>query len=475
MSTGTIRYNRSTASIIKIIGVGGGGSNAVNHMFTAGIKDVVFVICNTDIQALKSSPVPVKIQLGVSLTQGLGAGNKPERGKSSAMENLNEIEALLSEDTKMVFITAGMGGGTGTGAAPVIAKAAHDLDILTVGIVTLPFRFEGQRRINQAIQGISEMKNYVDSLLVINNEKLREIHGDLKISEAFANADDILTVAAKGIAEIITVQGYVNVDFADVRTVMKNSGVAIMGSGQANGSDRSVRAVQSALTSPLLDNNDISGSKNVLIHISSGTDEITMDEVGIITEYVQELAGRKTNIIWGNSTDFSLGSNVAVTVIATGFSSEVIPELYIMEKQYKSVFDLGRSGSGNSTKTGTSNEKKTPPASEVNSQCSPVKTSFTETDKPKSVVYTSVFSQEKPSVQDTTYKKPLLKQDDTTDYKKSIKDIETIPAYIRRKMKLNDQLEESEKNTQLSGKSLVDTDDGNVAIRDNAFLNKDID
>lgn len=322
---------RDETSIIKVIGVGGGGSNAVNYMYESGIKDVDFVICNTDAQALKKSPVPTRIQLGATLTEGRGAGNKPEQGKQAAIESLDEVIELLEENTKMVFITAGMGGGTGTGAAPIIAKAAKDRGILTVGIVTIPFKFEGPIRIAQAVEGISEMKNYVDSLLVINNEKLREIYGNLKLSEAFKQADNVLTIAAKGIAEIITVHGYVNVDFEDVKTVMKSSGVSIMGSATAGGENRALTAIMEALNSPLLNNNDIRGAKNILLNITSGAEEITMDEVGEITDYVLGEVGSQANIIWGNGTDGSLEEKINVTIIATGFDSKSIPELYTYE------------------------------------------------------------------------------------------------------------------------------------------------
>lgn len=322
-----------TSSIIKVIGVGGGGGNAVNHMCHLGIKDVDFVVCNTDGQALAKSPVEVKIQLGESLTEGRGAGNKPEIGRQAAIENLDDIVEVLSHNTKMVFITAGMGGGTGTGAAPVIAKAAKEMGILTVAIVTIPFRFEGPQRINQAIDGISEIKEYVDSLLVINNEKLREMFGDLKLSQAFAKADDVLATAAKGIAEIITVPGYVNVDFADVQTVMSNSGVAIMGSASAEGKDRAINAIQEALNSPLLNNNDITGAKNILLNITSGEEEVSMDEIGEITDYVNHAVSKDALIIWGTGSDSTAGNIIKVTVIATGFESNSIPELYIRKKQ----------------------------------------------------------------------------------------------------------------------------------------------
>ena len=325
------------SSIIKVIGVGGGGSNAVNHMYRKGIKDVNFMVCNTDSQALKNSPVSVRVQLGESLTEGRGAGNKPEIGRQAALENLEEIKEVLSQNTKMVFITAGMGGGTGTGAAPVIAKTAKEMGILTVAIVTIPFRFEGQQRINQAIQGIDELKQYVDSLLVINNQKLREVHGDLKLAQAFEKADDVLARAAKGIAEIITVHGYINVDFADVETVMTDSGVAILGSASATGENRAIKAIEGALSSPLLNNNDITGAKSILLNITSGADEISMDEVGEITDYVNQAADKNALIIWGTGVDESLGEGISVTVIATGFGTNSIPELYTIKKHYDKI------------------------------------------------------------------------------------------------------------------------------------------
>jgi len=255
--------HKESDSIIKVLGVGGGGGNAVNHMFRQGIQDVDFILCNTDAQVLSSSQVPIKIQLGSTLTEGRGAGNEPELGKQAAIESIDDVMAALGNSTKMVFITAGLGGGTGTGAAPVIAKATKEKGLLTIGIVTLPFRFEGMKRVNQALVGLQEMSQYVDSLLVIDNEKLREVYGDLTLSNAFSKADDILTVAAKGIAEIITIKGHVNVDFADVKTVMKNSGVALMGSASAEGEDRALRAIKEALSSSLLNSSDIIGAKNI--------------------------------------------------------------------------------------------------------------------------------------------------------------------------------------------------------------------
>ena len=320
------------ASIIKVIGVGGGGSNAVNHMYLQGIAGVDFIVCNTDCQALDLSPVPHKIQLGPNLTEGRGAGMIPEVGMNAAMENIQEIRELLSKDTKMVFVTAGMGGGTGTGAAPVIAQVAKDLGILTVGIVTVPFNFEGRKRRQQAEEGLDRMRQNVDTLLIINNERLREFGKNMSLSEAFSHADDVLTVAAKGIAEFISVTGAINVDFNDVNTVMRDSGHAIMGSAIASGEDRAVIAVKNALTSPLLYDNDINGARYVLLNISYGDREVMMDEITEITDYIQEAAGSTADVIWGHGYDASLGDNISLTIIATGFSSspltgfEKIPE-----------------------------------------------------------------------------------------------------------------------------------------------------
>jgi cell division protein FtsZ len=309
----------NNSSIIKVIGVGGGGSNAVNYMYEQGIKGVDFIVCNTDAQALDKSPVPLKIQLGSTLTEGRGAGSIPEVGRNAAIESLEELKALLSDNTTMVFITAGMGGGTGTGAAPVIAKVARDMGILTVGIVTVPFMFEGKKRSSQAELGLSEMKANVDTLLEINNDKLRELYGNLTLKAAFGHADEVLCTAAKGIAEVITLIGTVNVDMNDVKTVMKDSGKAIMGSGRANGEGRARKAVESALESPLLNDRDITGANFVLLNITHGNDELLMDEISEITDYIQEQAGMSAEVIWGYGQDSSLGDDVCVTVIATGF------------------------------------------------------------------------------------------------------------------------------------------------------------
>lgn len=310
-----------SAPIIKVIGVGGGGSNAVNYMFEKKIVGVDFAICNTDNQAMNLSAVDNKIQLGPTLTEGRGAGSKPVIGRESCIESIEEVKQYFNDGTKMLFVTAGMGGGTGTGAAPVIAKAAQELDILTVGIVTVPFTFEGRRRMKQAMEGLAELKKNVDTLIVISNDKLRKIYGNLNLSEAFSKADDILMTAAKGIAEIITVPGYVNVDFEDVNTVMRDSGVAVMGTATTEGDDRALRAVEAALQSPLLEDNDIKGAQHILLNITSGTKEVTMDEVFEITEYVQEEAGYGTDLIWGNCYDEQLGEQISVTVIATGFET----------------------------------------------------------------------------------------------------------------------------------------------------------
>jgi cell division protein FtsZ len=327
-------------SIIKVIGVGGGGSNAVNHMYRLGIKGVDFIICNTDKQALDKSPVPYKIQLGAQSTKGLGAGSIPDVGRDAALESIDEIKGFLTANTQMVFITAGLGGGTGTGAAPVIASVAKELGILTVGIVTIPFTFEGKKRRAQAEAGLEEMKKYVDTLLVIGNDKLREIYGNLKMSEAFEHADDVLTGAAKSIAEIISLHMHINVDFNDVKTVMKDSGVAIMGSAVASGEKRAIKAVEQALNSPLLNDNDISGARHVLLNIMSGTDDIDMDEFGEITDFIQEAAGGTAELITGYGTDASLGDNVSVTIIATGFKSKQTTGFEAMSFKDRKVVNL---------------------------------------------------------------------------------------------------------------------------------------
>jgi len=318
----TFDLPKNQSNVIKVIGVGGGGSNAINHMFRQGIIGVDFVVCNTDSQALQTSPVPNKIQLGVNLTEGLGAGAKPEIGQQAALESIEEIEKMLDVNTKMVFITAGMGGGTGTGAAPVIAQLAKERGILTVGIITIPFQFEGKNRYDQAMEGVERLRKQVDSLIVINNNKLREVYGNLGFKAGFSKADEVLATASKGIAEVITNHLTMNIDLKDAKTVLSDSGTAIMGSYVASGADRARIAIQSALDSPLLNDNKITGAKNVLLLITFGSDEITIDEISEINEYIQSEAGHNANIIMGIGEDEKLGDSISVTVIATGFNIE---------------------------------------------------------------------------------------------------------------------------------------------------------
>ena len=348
---GSISFDlpKNQSNVIKVIGVGGGGSNAINHMFKQGIKGVDFIVCNTDSQALQNSPVPNKIQLGVSLTEGLGAGANPDVGQQSAIESITDIEKMLDSNTKMIFITAGMGGGTGTGAAPVIAQLARERDILTVGIVTIPFQFEGKVRAEQALLGVEKLRKQVDSLIVINNNKLREVYGNLGFKAGFSKADEVLATASRGIAEVITHHYTQNIDLKDAKTVLSNSGTAIMGSATASGDNRAKAAIESALDSPLLNDNKISGARNVLLLIVSGTNEITIDEIGEINDHIQNEAGHNANIIMGVGEDETLGDAVAVTIIATGFNVEQQNEIvntepkkiiHALEDEQKIVRDL---------------------------------------------------------------------------------------------------------------------------------------
>ena len=332
------QFPKASSSIIKVIGVGGGGCNAVNHMYEEGITGVDYIICNTDAQVLELSPVPIKIQLGVTLTEGRGAGNKPEMGEEAARENYEDLKKVLQDNTKMLFITAGMGGGTGTGAAPVIAKLSRELDILTIAVVTIPSPAEGKKRFGQAMEGIKKLGEFVDSMLVISNQRLHNIFGDLPARQAFKMADNIVTTAVKGIAEIITVHGNVNIDYTDVHTVMHDSKVFIMGSGLATGEGRAMDAVNQALESPLLDSNDIYGTKNILLNIISGKEEIRIGEIGEIIETLQERAGQEADIIWGNGYDDSLGDKISVTILATGFVTN--PNQILQTKKELEKFDL---------------------------------------------------------------------------------------------------------------------------------------
>ena len=323
----SFNYPTDTPKIIKVIGVGGGGGNAVTHMYKEGIHDVTFVLCNTDNQALNRSDVPVKVPLGRNITQGLGAGNKPERAMMAAEESMEDIRKMLSDGTKMVFITAGMGGGTGTGAAPVIARFAKDMGILTVGIVTIPFVFEGERKIIQALNGVEEISKNVDALLVINNERLREIYSDLTMTNAFGKADDTLTIAAKSIAEIITLPGIINLDFADVNTTMKDGGVALMSNGFGEGEGRVRQAIEDALNSPLLNNNDVFNAKKILFNVSFGEEaELRMEEMNDVHDFMSRF-GRDIEVIWGTAIDNTLGTKVKMTILATGFGMEDIPQI----------------------------------------------------------------------------------------------------------------------------------------------------
>ncbi len=385
---------------IKVLGVGGGGSNAVNNMFKQGIKGVEFVVCNTDVQALDQSPVPVKVVLGDRV---LGAGNKPEVGRAAAEMSIEKLKEVLTDNTQMLFITAGMGGGTGTGAAPIIAKAASELNILTVGIVTLPFSFEGRRRMEQAKKGIEEFKGYVDTLLVINNDKMRELYGDVSLSEAFAHADDVLTSAAKGIAELITVPGYVNIDFEDVKTVIENSGKAIMGSALAEGENRARVAIEDAMNSPLLNDNDIKGAKNILLYIMTGEEEIKMDEISEITDYVRSECGKETetNVIWGSGQDENLGKKLSITIIATGFDKK--------PKETKNKKVIGKVGNDGKT---DKKEKENQPVNKV------------QEDKKDETSEFRVFTREKNesiNVPDEPQEKGLFKEWEEKEETKSMK------------------------------------------------------
>ncbi|HEX2919838.1 MAG TPA: cell division protein FtsZ [Bacteroidales bacterium] len=471
------------SSIIKVLGIGGGGNNAVNHMFERGIRDVNFVVCNTDHQALIKSQIPLKVQIGESLTEGRGAGSKPEVGREAAIENLDDVMDALSGNTKMVFITTGMGGGTGTGATPVIAKACKEAGFLTIAVVTIPFKSEGKVRIKQAIDGVNELKDHVDSLLVINNEKLREIYGNQPVSTAFAKADDILTTAVKGIAEIITVTGYINVDFADVETVMKNSGVAIMGMGKASGENRAIKAIENALSSPLLNSNDITGATSILINISSGIGEheITMDELGEITDYMYEAASDNALIIRGLSRDENLNEEVCVTVIATGFEANSIFQPYKGKKPSK-VELLAGSGT----------EHPVLPASSESSV-------FSVHEKGKKSIITD-FEEESqgtidfslPEQEDLAEVKIVAKADSTLRkvkhmqnvlkkeglsnqaMKDNIDSFEDVPAYIRRNMMKGLPSENSE--SKLSKFTLTTGDNEEPILRENnAYLNDNVD
>jgi cell division protein FtsZ len=478
------------SSIIKVLGIGGGGNNAVNHMFEKGIRDVNFIVCNTDHQALAKSPVPIKVQIGESLTEGMGAGSQPDKGNKAAQENIGDVMKALGGNTRMVFVTTGMGGGTGTGAIPVIAKACRDAGLLTIAVVTIPFKSEGKVRIRYAIDGITELKDHVDSLLVINNEKLREIYGNQGVSTAFAKADDVLTIAVKGIAEIITVTGYINVDFADVETVMKNSGVAIMGMGTAAGENRAIKAIENALASPLLNSNDITGAKSILINISSGTGthELTMDELGEITDYMYEAASEDALIIRGLSQDDTLGENISVTVIATGFEANSIFQPY-KAKKLKKVELLANSSVIPPRIIPEKNEESFKVREKVHKS---IITDFEEESQGELDFDLTGSSRVKMSKEnnneDDDHEKPeatlrkvkhmqnILKKEGLSNktMKENIDTFEDVPAYIRRNMSLNQP--DNASDSKLSKFTLTsDDEDGPVLRENNAYLNDNVD
>ena len=438
----TVELPKDKSSIIKVIGVGGGGGNAVNHMYSEGIQGVDFFICNTDAQALEKSPIINKVQIGSSLTEGRGAGSNPEIGRKAAEESIQDIMESLGVNTQMVFVTAGMGGGTGTGAAPVIAKAARDRGILTVGIVTTPFMFEGNKRCTAAFHGIEEIRDSVDSLLVVSNDRIKEIYGNLPISKAFGYADNILATAAKGIAEIITIAGSINVDFEDVKTAMTDSGVSIMGMGTSEGDDRAMRAVSQALNSPLLDDNKIQGASDLLVNISYGDEEATMDEYATINEYLQAETGSDANLKCGLCYDENLGRSLSVTVIATGFD-RAKNRYNAMIKDSEVEFDLG-----------DINVHENMTAEELDA-------------KKQITIFDSLASSANEKDKRVT---PAIDQPNQDGIDK----MENIPAYKRRNVTLNEVNHSSE--IEISRTSLVDEPESKPELKtNNSFLHDNVD
>jgi cell division protein FtsZ len=480
------------SSIIKVLGIGGGGNNAVNHMFEKGIRDVNFIVCNTDHQALAKSPVPVKVQIGEALTEGRGAGSQPEIGRKAAIENINEVMDALSGNTKMVFITTGMGGGTGTGATPVIAKACKDAGLLTIAVVTIPFKSEGKVRIKQAIDGVSELKDYADSLLVINNEKLREIYGNQPVSTAFAKADDVLTTAVKGIAEIITVTGYINVDFADVETVMKDSGVAIMGMGLASGENRAIKAIENALASPLLNSNDITGAKSILINISTGhgEHELTMDELGEITDYIYDVASDEALIIRGLSKDDNLNEDISVTIIATGFEANSIFQPYRPKEPRKVELLTNKTAipqriipeTGDDVFTVKEKGKRSIITSIDEESQGTIDFGLEESEIPSNLRSNrsepSQDGQEKSAatLRKVKHMQNMLKKEGFSNnaMKENIDNFEDVPAYVRRNMALGTP--DKAADSKVSKFTLTsDESDGPLLRENNAYLNDNVD
>ncbi|MFT4876804.1 MAG: cell division protein FtsZ [Bacteroidia bacterium] len=453
----TVELPKDKSSIIKVVGVGGGGGNAVNHMYREGINGVDFFICNTDAQALENSPIPNRIQIGNALTEGRGAGSNPEVGRKAAEENIKEIIESLGVNTQMVFVTAGMGGGTGTGAAPVIAKAAKDMGILTVGIITTPFSFEGGRRCDAAFHGIEEMRESVDSLLVISNDRIKEIYGNLPISKAFGYADNVLTTAAKGIAEIITIAGSINVDFEDVKTAMSNSGVSIMGMGLSEGDDRAMRAVNQALNSPLLDDNKIQGASDLLVNISYGDEEATMDEYAAINEFLQSQAGRDATLKCGLCFDSSLGNAISVTVIATGFNR--------IENKYKTTlgvndeveFDLGAVTVSKNGMTDEVPQKQTTIFDQLG-----------DYEEDETVAANQKIEQMKQRM------KYLRELNESANKENGVEELENVPAYKRKGINLEDVAHSSE--MEISRTSLIEEPEKKPELRtNNSFLHDNVD
>ncbi len=449
---------KDKSSIIKVIGVGGGGGNAVNYMYEQGISGVDFFIFNTDNQALEMSTIPNKIQIGNELTEGRGAGSNPDVGRKAAQESLEDIIESLGVNTQMVFVTAGMGGGTGTGAAPVIAKAAKEMGILTVGIVTTPFTFEGSKRCNAAEIGLEEMRQSVDSLLVISNDRIKDMYGNLKITEAFSHADDILTTAAKGIAEIITIAGSINVDFEDVKTAMKDSGVSILGNGIAEGDDRANRAAELALNSPLLNDNKINGASDLLINISYGDEEARMDEYATINEFFQGQAGMDANLKCGLCYDASLGNKISVTIIATGFNKS--------ENRYLGVDEATEDEHILESVTIKSGDKKKEP----------------ESGKKQTSIFDYIEGEEEDEIEKANAKVKEMKErmihlrqlSKNANSAEGMEELETVPAYKRRGVKLNQTLHSSE--SDLSRTSLVDEPESKPEIKtNNSFLHDNVD
>ena len=477
-------------SIIKVLGVGGGGSNAVAYMYNQGITGVDFAVCNTDIQALDNNPVPTKIQLGPSLTEGRGAGSKPEVGKQSCIESIEDVRTFLNDGTKMLFITAGMGGGTGTGAAPIIAKAAREMGILTVGIITIPFGFEGRRRHRFALEGLDQMKKNVDSILVISNDKLRDIYGNLKLQEAFGKADNVLTTAAKGIAEIITIHGQINVDFEDVNTVMRDSGVCIMGTGVAGGENRAMKAIDLAINSPLLEENDIRGAQHILLNISSGVEEVTMDEIGAITDYIQDEAGHGTDIIWGNCHDDRLGESLSLTIIATGFKKEekkaeeiaqpkvLVPlnepfdignKPFELEDESPAVMTVKEDVNATNTINLESNNVSLAHNEGITNEY------FSQSDEPfvkSAPEVVETVTDKKKEIARKEYLKNLITK--PLESPKVIADMESEPAFRRRKVQLEDIGSSVESRLSRLSVSMED-DDQPIVDRGNSFLHDNVD